>query len=543
MVKRLFPEPLFLLIYQYHSYSLYMKSFHTLYTDLKPHLRADILSGITVALALIPEAIAFAFVAGVPPLLSIQTAIMMCLVAAIFTGRPGMISSSTAAISVVFAPLIAEHGLQYLFATVILMGLIQIFLHLINLGKFASIIPHSVVLGFLNGLAIVIFIAQWAQFQIREIIVENGQEITQMSWLPAQDFAIMFGFVILTMIIIHLFPRINKTIPSPLVAILTITGISSLLAWLDIYSLITVADFAGEQLKAAAPSFIIPSVPLNFETLSIIFPYALIGGLVGLTEATLTTQVIDDMTSTKGFINKEFFAQGIANVINGFFGGMGGDAMVGQSIINVQSGGRTRISSITAGLGLIILMVFAAPLVNAIPLASLVGLMFMVVISTFQWEIFKYKGRIPGQDILIIATVTILTIFTDLATAVIAGILLATIIFAWEKGKALEVKIQMNSKGHKIYKVNGVIFFGSMQKMKGEFDVANDPEIVILDLKYAKVMGISAIESINKIAQKYEAAGKELIVTRPNENCKLLLKNAADLTSIHLNEEMDPTEI
>lgn len=508
-----------------------------------PYLKADTLSGLTVALALIPEAIAFAFVAGVPPLLSIQTAIMMCLVAAIFTGRPGMISSSTAAIAVVFAPLIADYGLEYLFATVILMGLLQIFFSLINLGKYTSIIPRSVVLGFLNGLAIVIFISQWAQFKVRETRMEGGEEIVEMNWLPPQDFAIMLGFVILTMAIIHFFPKLTKAVPSTLVAILTITGVSALLTSLDIYSLITVADFAGENLQGELPSFIIPSIPLNFETLTIIFPYALIGGLVGLTESTLTAQVLDDMTNTKGNVNKEFSAQGIANIVNGFFGGMGGDAMVGQSIINVQSGGRTRLSNIVAGVTLTLLMFFAAPLVNAVPLASLIGLMFMVVVSTFQWESFKYKGRIPNSDLVIIGTVTILTIFTDLATAVIAGILLATVIFAWEKGKNLEVRTFINTKDHKVYKINGIIFFGSKQALKDLFDFDNDPEIVVLDLKYAKVMGISAIDTINTIAKRYEDLGKQLIVTRPNENCRLLLKNAQDLTSIHIDETLDPTEV
>jgi len=511
--------------------------FKQLFSENKKFIRGDILSGITVALALIPEAVAFAFVADVTPLLSLQTAILMCLVATIFTGRPGMISSSTAAIAVVMAPLINNYGLEYLFAAVILMGIIQIFLHLINLGKYTSIIPYSVVLGFLNGLAILIFKSQWDQFKTVEYI--DGERIT--SWLAPADFGIMLFFVFVTMAIIHLFPKITKAVPSTLVAILIVTAISVLLSYFDVYELMTVADYAGQNLRGEVPRFIIPSVNLNFETLQIIFPFAMIGALVGLTEAALTGQVLDEMTNTKGRINKEFFAQGIANFVNGFFGGMGGDAMVGQSIINVKSGGRTRLSSFVAAIGLTILLFFASPFVNTMPLASLVGVMFMVVISTFQWETFKYKGKIPAQDLIIIIAVTVLTVLTDLATAVISGIILATIFFAWEKGKALEVKV-IEKKKQKIYKINGIIFFGSTGDLKEIFDYQGDPKNTILDLKYAKVMDMSAIEAINLVSKKYKEFGKKLTVTRANQNCKLLIKNAKNITEIDLDEAMDPTE-
>jgi SulP family sulfate permease len=495
----------------------------------KKYFRADVLAGITVALALVPEAIAFAFVAGVTPLLSLQTAAMIALIAAVFSGRPGMISSSTAAIAVVLAPLIAVHGLEYLFATVVLMGIIQLLLGIFRVGKFTRIIPYPVVLGFLNGLAIVIFLSQWAQFQV------DGQ------WLPPIDFAIMFGFVLVTMAIIHWFPRVTKAIPSALVAIGAVTLIGYLLEVFGIYQLLTVADFAGMKIVGELPLFHIPMVELSLETLSIIAPYAIIASLVGLTEATLTLRVLDEMTNTRGKINKEFFAQGIANFANGFFGGMGGDAMVGQSIINTKSGGRTRLSGLVAGMGLLLFLLFAAPLVNAIALASLVGLMFMVVISTFKWESLKYRGKLPPADVFVIGLVTIVTVFADLATAVIAGVIISTVIFAWEKGKQLDFNVSTNKKGEKVYKVNGVLFFGSTQNFKDYFEPANDPDSVIIDLKYGKIMDSSAIEAINSVVERYEREGKSILITRAAENCRKLLLNAKGITKIDTSDEYDPT--
>jgi len=508
----------------------------------KKYIKNDTLSGITVALALIPEAVAFAFVAGVSPILSLQTAVMIGFIAAIFTGRPGMISASTAAISIVFAPLIAQYGLEYLFATVVLMGLIQLTIGILKLGRFTTIIPRSVVLGFLNGLAIVIFLAQWSQFKVDKVVMVNGVETIQKVWLPLMDMGIMLLFVAITMAIIHFIPKITKAVPSTLIAITSITVLSIVLAKYGIYELITVQDFAGIELKGAFPKFYIPQIGISIEMLKVIFPYAFVGALVGLTEAALTLRVIDDMTDTKGKMNKEFFAQGLANAINGFFGGMGGDAMIGQSIVNIKSGGRTRLSGIVASIALIMFIMFASPLVNAIPLASLIGLMFMVVISTFEWESLKYGKKIPKQDIAVIAIVSLVTVFQDLATAVIVGVLLSTVMFAWEKGKRLDVNIVTNKQGFKIYKINGIIFFGSVLNFKNLFKISEDPDNVILDLKYAKVMDYSAIEAINSIAEKYSNLGKKFIVTRAGENCRILLKNAANITSITIDDHYDPTE-
>lgn len=496
----------------------------------KKYFKDDFLAGITVALALIPEAIAFAFVAGVSPIISLQTAVVIGLVAATITGRPGMISSSTAAIAIVLAPLIAQYGLEYLFATVILIGIIQILMGVLKLGKYTSIIPHPVVLGFLNGLAIVIFLAQWAQFKV------DGE------WLPTMDMLIMLGFVGVTMAIIQYFPKITKAIPSTLVAIGVLTGASILMAKFGVYELITVQDFAGIELKGGLPSFYIPQIEISWEVLKVIFPYAFIASLVGLTEATLTLRVIDDMTDTKGHTNREYFAQGLANVVNGFFGGMGGDAMIGQSIVNIKSGGRTRFSGIVAAVSLMMFIMFASPLVNAIPLASLVGLMFMVVISTFKWESLKYGKVIPKQDFFIIILVSVITVFVDLATAVIIGVLASTLIFAWEKGKKMYVVTQIGKDKSKIYKINGVLFFGSVLSFKDLFDVKGDPKKVVLDLKYAKVMDYSALEAINLIAEKYKNAGKTFIVTRAGTSCLNLMKDAEKITSIVIVDDYDPTE-
>ena len=493
-----------------------------------------------MALALIPEAIAFAFVAGVSPLLSLQTAVVVAFVAAIFTGRPGMISASTAAIAIVLAPLIAAHGLEYLFATVVLMGILQMLMGVTKLGKFTSIIPYSVVLGFLNGLALVIFFAQWEQFKVKEEVLVNGVSQMHEVWMPLPEIMVMLGFVGLTMAIIQYFPRVTKAVPSSLVAITTVTLLSVVLTKYGVYQLPTVADFAGMKLEGALPSFHMPLLTISWELLKTIFPYAFIAALVGATEATLTLRVIDDMTRTKGKVDREFFAQGLANFASGFTGGMGGCAMIGQSIINVQSGGRTRFSGIVAALSLLAFILFAGPLVNAIPLASLIGLMFMVVISTFKWESLKYGKRIPMQDYIVIGVVTISTVFLDLATAVVIGVLMSTVMFAWEKGKRLEVETSVRKDKTKVYALDGILFFGSVLGFKDLFDYTKDPKSVILDLKNARVMDFSALEAIDSVAIKYKDAGKKFTVVRPGENCRTLLENADKISAITIEENYKP---
>lgn len=507
----------------------------TLLFKNKTTIKNDILAGLTVALALIPESVAFAFVAGVSPILSLQTAVMMGLVAAIFSGRPGMISSSTAAISVVFASLIAQHGLEYLFATVVLMGLIQVAIGVLKLGKFARMIPYSVMLGFLNGLSIVMFLAQWSQFKVDQITRVNGVEILEKVWLPPSEMIIMLCFVAATMAMIHFIPKFTKTVPSSLIAIIVMTIVAIILDK-NGYHLRNVQDFAGMELQGALPKFHIPQVTISLHMLKIIFPYALVGALVGLTEAVLTLRVIDEMTDTRGKTNKECIAQGIANTINGFFGGMGGDAMIGQSIINIKSGGRTRLSSMVAPIALLFFIMFGSSLVNAIPLAALVGVMFMVVVGTFEWESLKYGNKIPKHDFAVIAIVTLVTIFADLATAVIIGVILSALAFAWEKGKVIYVNIENDVPGIKTYKINGSIFFGSVLNFKELFDVKNDPDEVIIDFKYARVMDHSAIEAIHSLSERYQALGKTLTLIRLSEDCQKLFKNAETIVHVKIDD-------
>lgn len=490
----------------------------------KINLRAEFLSGLTVALALIPEAVAFAFVAGVSPILSLQTAVVVGIVAALFTGRPGMISSSTAAISIVMAALIATHGLDYLFAAVILMGIIQVLIGVFKLGKFARIIPYPVMLGFLNGLALVIMISQ---FDLFKVSTPGGRE-----WLQGIDMIIMLAMVALTMAIIYFFPKLTKKIPPSLAAIIILTVIAVFLNHIVGYQLQTVQDFAGMSLQGELPKFYLPQVPLNIETLRIIFPYAFTAGLVGLTEAVLTLRVIDEMTDTKGNTDKEIVAQGLGNLATGFFGGMGGDAMVGQSIINVKSGGRTRISALVAPSLLLIFILFGASLINVIPLAALAGVMFMVVISTFKWETLKYRGKIPRADIIVMVAVTLITIFTDLATAVIVGVILSALAFAWEKGTEAAAKEVINDDGSKTYKLNGSVFFGSVLNFQDLFTPNEDPDHVILDFKKAKVMDYSGVEAISAIVDKYEELGKTVTLKRVGSYSTNLFKKARQISSI-----------
>lgn len=378
-------------------------------------------------------------------------------------------------------------------------------------------------LGFLNGLSIVIFLSQWELFKV------NG------AWLPSLDLVIMLGFVIITMAIIHLFLKINKTTLASLVAIIVMTIVAVVFDRTG-YHLPNVQDFAGMELKSELTKFYIPKVPETFEILKIIDPYAMIAALVGLTEAVLTLRVIDEMTDTRGDSNKECLAQGVANTVNGFFGGMGGDAMIGQSIINTKSGGRTRLSGLTASFSLLMFIMFGSRLINVIPLAALVGVMFMVVVGTFEWQSLRYANKIPKSDIIVIIAVSLITIFADLATAVIVGVIISALIFAWEKGKIIYVNLEHNEDGTKTYKINGSIFFGSVETYKELFDIHNDPDHIYVDFKYAKVMAHSAIEGINAIAQRYLDIGKKMTLIRLNEPSYKLFKNAKELTVVDIDE-------
>ncbi|MCH4890808.1 SulP family inorganic anion transporter [Acidaminobacter sp. JC074] len=471
-------------------------------------LKDNILSGLTVALALVPEAIAFSFVAGVEPLVGLYTAFIIGLIASIFGGRPGMISGATGAIAVVIGSLVVSHGVEYLFAAVVLMGLLQILAGLLKLGKFIRLVPHPVMIGFVNGLAIVIFISQFEHFKV-------GHE-----WMAAPQLAIMFGLILLTMVIIKFFPKLTKAIPSTLVSILVVSG---LVVFLNIDT-VTVGDMA--EISGGLPKFHLPLVPINLETLQVIFPYSLVMATIGLIESLMTMTLIDETTDTRGHGNRECIGQGLANLVCGFFGGMGGCAMIGQSMLNIQSGGKERASGITAALSLLAFILFASGLISMIPIAALVGIMFVVVIATFEWTSIGLLTKIPKSDALVIVAVTIITVFTNLAVSVALGIVLSALVFAWEKGKRISNTTTTDEDGSKVYHLSGPLFFASIQSFNDLFNVQEDPDHVIIDFMNAHVHDHSAIQAIDALTAKYLSNGKEIHLRHLSPECKDLLKNA-----------------
>lgn len=504
-----------------------------------PNVKNDTLSGLTVALALVPEAVAFAFVAGVHPLTGLYAAFMVGLITAIMGGRPGMISGATGALAVVMVSLVAEAerdfgdgmGPQYLFAAVVLMGIIQIAAGALKLGKFIRIVPYPVLLGFVNGLAIVIFLAQLPQLQS---FTPGGKwGWTEGDWLQGAAFWIMLGLILATMFITHFLPKITKAVPSALAGILVV---SLLVIGLDLDTK-TVGDLAS--ISGGFPTFATPNVPLNLDTFWFILPYSIIFAAIGLIESLLTVTVIDEITDTRGRGNKECVAQGSANLVTGFFGGMGGCAMIGQSMINVNSGGRGRLSGIAAALFLLSFIMFASPLIEQIPIAALTGVMFMVVIGTFEWASFRMMRKIPKQDAFIIVLVSGVTVVTDLAIAVIVGVIVAALVFAWEHAKHIWADTKETEDGTKIYTLHGPLFFGSVASFKDIFDPKNDPEKVIIDFKNSRVADHSAIEAIDTIAEKYIDAGKELHLAHLSAECRGLLTKSGDLCDVNVME--DPT--
>ncbi len=490
------------------------------------NLKNEILSGLTVALALVPEAVAFSIIAGVSPLIGLYSAFIIGLIAAAFGGRPGMISGATGAIAVVVVALVARHGLEYLFAAVVLMGLIQITIGLLKLGKFIRLVPHAVMFGFVNGLAIVIFMSQFEQFKT---VDANGA----ISWMTGNALLIMLGFVVLTMAIIYLLPKITKAVPSSLVAILTV---SLIIIGFGINTK-TVGDIAS--IGGGFPAFHLPQVPLNFETLSIIFPYSLIMALVGLIESLLTLSVIDEMTETRGKGNQESFAQGAANLVCGFFGGMGGCAMIGQSVINVSSGGRNRISGIIAAVGLLTFILFGSSLIEQVPMAALVGLMFMVAVGTFEWASLKIFRKVPATDVLVMVIVAGITVvFHNLAVAVISGVIISALGYAWENAKRIRARKSIDENGVKHYEIYGPLFFGSVTGFEEKFDIINDPNQVVIDFRESRVADHSAIEALNKITERYAKVGKTVHLRHLSEDCRRLLNNASAI--IDVNHWEDP---
>ena len=484
----------------------------------------EILSGLTVALALVPEAIAFAFVAGVEPLVGLYAAFMVGLLAAIFGGRPGMISGATGAMAVVMVALVAEHGVEYLFAAVVLTGLFQMGAGVLRLGKFIRIVPHPVMLGFVNGLAIVIFLAQLQNFQVTS--ADGVQE-----WLTGEPMMIFAGLVILTMFIIHFLPRITGAFPASLAAIITV---SLLVFSLDLDTA-TVGGMAS--IKGSLPAFHIPAVPFNFETLMIILPYAFILAAVGLIESLLTMSLIDEVTGTRGRGNRECMGQGIANTVTGLFGGMGGCAMIGQSMINVNSGGRQRLSGVSAALFLLMFILFASPLIERIPMAALVGVMFVVVIATFEWSSLRIMGKIPATDAFILVLVSAVTVFTDLAIAVVVGVIVSALVFAWEHAKHININTYDDKQGSRVHELNGPLFFGSVKNFLELFNPEEEPDDVIIEFQNSRVADHSAIEAIDTLAERYIRAGKTLHLRHLSEECRQLLKKAGSLVEVNVMED------
>ncbi|GAB4544424.1 MAG: SulP family inorganic anion transporter [Phycisphaerales bacterium] len=561
-------------------------------------VRADVLSGLTVALALVPEAVAFAFVAGVPPLVGLYAAFIMCLVTSVLGGRPGMISGATGAMAVVVVALVADHGIGYLFPAVALCGLIQITVGALKLGKLIRIVPHPVMLGFVNGLAIVILLAQFSSFKA---LGDDGT----LQWLQGTRLWLMLGLVGITMAIIAFLPRFTKAAPSSLAAILLVSvGAIAINAGapddqrtpvptvrdvlVDTTKAVEVQhaqdakareylDRAGaalpdgvraqpvdpgalpvltdEEITRAVASvdeeaigiagglprpvwwdFTLP--PFTFETLWIILPFSIVLAGVGLIESLMTMTLVDELTETRGSGNRECLGQGAGNVICGFFGAMGGCAMIGQSLINVKSGGRNRLSGITAATALLLFILFLAPLIERVPIAALVGVMFMVVIGTFEWTTLQTWRRIPLAEVLVMLVVAGYTVLMhDLATAVLIGVALSALVFAWNKSKHLVADTQFNEFGSKIYQLHGPLFFGSVSRFRDLFDPQNDPDDVVIDFYFSRVYDQSGLEAINALAERYEKAGKRLHLRHLSDDCRKLLDRAGDLVEVNISED------
>jgi len=487
--------------------------------------KTNLLSGLTVALALVPEAIAFALVAQVNPLVGLYAAFIMCLITSAFGGRPGMISGATGSTAVVMVALVVQHGVEYLFAAIVLTGLLQIVFGLLRFGKFIRLVPHPVMLGFVNGLAIVIFLAQLGHFKTKDA---SGLE----QWIGGTQLFSMLGLIVATMLIIYLLPKLTKAIPSSLVAIVSV-ALFAIFAGIDTK---TVGDMAS--IKGGLPQFHLPLVPFTLATLKIVLPYAFIIAGVGLIETLLTLNLVDDMTDTRGRPNRECLAQGAGNVASGFFGAMGGCAMIGQTMINVNAGATRRLSGIAAALFLLSFVLFGSSLIERIPIAALVGLMFVVSEKTFEWGTFQVFGKVPKQDVIVIVAVTLVTIFTDLATAVILGILIAALVFAWEHAKHIAVQTRIDPLGHKVYVLSGTLFFASTAHFQDLFTPKDDPDDVTIEFESARVMDHSALEAIDSLAAKYQQLGKRLRLRHLSPDCYELLQRAQ--SNVEVNRSEDP---
>lgn len=505
----------------------------------KVDYKTEILSGLTVALALVPEAIAFALIPGFSPLTGLYAAFVLALVTSILGGRPGMISGATGAVAVIFIGLILELKntfpgiepetiLHYVFATVIIAGVLQVIAGFLRLGKFIRLVPHPVMFGFVNGLAIIIFMAQFPNFY------QKGTD----ELLTGASMYTMLGLTFLTMLIIWGFPKLTKAIPSSLLAIVVV---SAIVIGFNVDTL-TVADTMkeGQTIQGGFPPLSIPNIPFTLETLKIIFPFSLIVAVVGLTESLLTLNIIDEITETRGSGNKECVAQGTANILSGFLSGMGGCAMIGQSLINTSSGARARLSGITAAVMLLVFIMFGSSLIERLPMAALVGLMFMVAIGTFEWASFKTFRKMPNSDVIVMVLVTLITAVThNLAVAVLFGVVISALAYSWENAKRIRARKYVDEQGIKHYEIYGPLFFASTTLFNEKFDVQNDPEEVIIDFRESRVVDMSGIEALNKLTERYAKAGKKIHLKHLSKDCILLLENANDIIDVNVLE--DPT--
>lgn len=507
--------------------------FYQLFQKKRGTWKDDALAGLTTAFALVPGSIAFAFVAGVPPISGLYAAFMVCLITATWGGRPGMISSAAGSLAVVMVALVAEGdrrggagaGLEYLLLAVILMGVIQVIIGLLKLGRLIRLVPHPVMMGFVNGLAIVVFLSQLKMFRERNGAVIGG-------WLQGTELAVMIGLVVLTMAIVYLLPRFTKKVPSSLVAIIVV----SLIAAFGLPAQ-TVGDLSS--VAGTFPTPHLPDVPWNWDTLVFVAPYALIFALVGLIETLMTLQLIDELTETRGKGNREALTLGIANIVTGFFKGMGGCALVGESLINIGSGGRGRMSGIFAAAALLVFMLVASPLIDRIPIAALTGVMFVVVIATFEWSSFKTVGKVPLSDVLVIIAVTAITVWHDLAIAVISGVVLSALVFAWKSAKHVRLSVSSDSPGQRVYQLDGLLYFGSVRDFSEKFKPGSDPQRVVVDFHNARVCDMSALEAVRALGDRYRKSGRTLEVRHLSPDCRRMLADASGLMTIAVAED-DP---
>ncbi|WP_276346122.1 SulP family inorganic anion transporter [Daejeonella sp. JGW-45] len=490
----------------------------------KVNYKNEVLAGLTVAMTMMPESLSFAILAGFPPLAGLYAAFIMGLITAIFGGRPGLISGGAGATVVVLIALMKASGIEYVFAAVALAGVIQILVGIFKFGKFIRLVPQPVMYGFVNGLAVIIFTAQLEQFKT----VVDGKA----NWLSGTPLMIMGGLVLLTIAIVLLLPKVTKAVPPSLVAIIVVF----LLVMGFNIDTKTVKDIAS--VSGGFPPFHVPMVPFTLETLQIIFPYALIMAAVGLTEGLLTLNLVDEITRTKGNSNRECVAQGAANIANGFLSGMGGCPMIAQTLVNLSAGARARLSGIIASLTILVIILFGAPIIERVPMAALTGVMIMVAIGTFEWASFRIINKMPKQDIFVGILVAAITIWLhNLALAVLIGVIISALVFAWESAKRIRAKKYTDEQGIRHYEIYGPLFFGSVAAFNEKFDVDGDPEEVIVDFRESRVADMSGIEALSRLTERYANAGKKLHLRHLSQDCRALLKNAESVIEVNIMED------